>query len=49
MARHSEVAVDIEENPFKDFKILLKILRKTLESPLHCEEIKPVNLNRNQP
>ena len=46
MACHSEVAVDIEENPFKDYNV--NILKR-LESPLHCEGIKPVNLNRNQP
>ena len=33
----------------KDWCFLIVVLEKTLESPLDCKEIKPVNLKGNQP
>ena len=30
-------------------ELMLVVLEKTLESPLDCKEIKPVNPKRNQP
>ena len=36
-----------EKRRFDDFKLV--VLEKTLESPLDCKEIKPINPKGNQP
>ena len=33
---------------FLDIEVVSMVLEKTLESPLDCKEIKPVNRNGNQ-
>ena len=38
-----------EKNPHIHWYFLIVVMEKTLESPLDCKEIKPVNPKGNQP
>ena len=40
--------LDGKENGAKELMLLNVVLEETLESPLDCKEIKPVNPKRNQ-